>query len=156
MTTKIMTKPVLTNPAGSLLEIIYRLSELLQEETALLRRQDVAAILPIQDSKSQLFIAYSEAIAAIEADPSQLQDMDEAARAHLASAMNSLAEVMQDNRRALKAARDSRRFVLDAIRTAVQEQQAQVTSYNRGGKTQHSVYAKSSKTAVSVAVNQQM
>jgi hypothetical protein len=66
--------------------------------------------------------------------------------------------VTKENKNALRAARDSRLFVLEAIRNAVTEQQSPLTAYNRSGKTQRGVYRHAGvpQGSMSVALNQSL
>jgi hypothetical protein len=143
---------------NTLLELTYRLIQVLQQETDFLRKQDVVSIVPLQESKNILFQAYEKLILEFQSNLDWLQEISAEQKQHLAEVMAIYGRVTKENKNALRAARDSRLFVLEAIRNAVTEQQSPLTAYNRSGKTQRGVYRHAGvpQGSMSVALNQSL
>lgn len=138
----------------SLIDLTRSMTALLAEETALLEEHRVRDILPLQEPKVKAFQAYEAGITAIQKAPETLFSVDDGLRGELRDSIASFQAESRRNRRALKAARDGRRFLLSAIRDAVQDQQRQMTSYNRAGRTQGSVYGRPTGGTAAVAVSE--
>ena len=143
---------------NTLLELTYRLIEVLEQETAFLRKQDVVSIVPLQESKNILFQAYEKLIVEFQSNLDWLQEISAEQKQHLAEMMALYGQVTKENKSALRAARDSRLFVLEAIRNAVTEQQSPLTAYNKSGRTQRGVYRHGAtpQGAMSLALNQNL
>jgi hypothetical protein len=138
----------------SLIDLTRSMTAILAEETALLQEHRVTEILPLQEPKTKAFLAYEAGILAIQKAPETLESADDGLKSELRETLNAFQEASRRNRRALKAARDGRRFLLSAIRDAVQDQQRQMTSYNRAGRTQGSVYGRTGGNTAAVAVSE--
>jgi hypothetical protein len=143
---------------NTLLELTYRLIDVLQQETGFLRKQDVVSIIPLQESKNILFQAYEKLIVEFQSNLDWLQEISAEQKQHLAEVMATYGRVTKENKNALRAARDSRLFVLEAIRNAVTEQQSSLTAYNKNGRTQRGVYRQAAmpQGAMSLALNQSL
>lgn len=141
---------------NNLIELAVAMTAIVEQETALLEQHNVPGILPLQDSKARAFQAYEAEIRALEADPARLAAASETTRSELKRVMADFQTVSQRNRRALKAARDGRRFLLNAIREAAVESTQQVSSYNRGGRTQTGVYGRTGGRAAAVALSESL
>jgi len=140
----------------SLIELTRNMTAILAEETALLKEHRVTDILPLQEPKTKAFLAYEAGILAIQKAPETLLEVDDSLKGELKATIATFQEESRRNRRALKAARDGRRFLLSAIREAVQDQQRQITSYNRAGRTQATVYGRNGGSTAAVAVSEML
>lgn len=148
-----LVDPAAAHSVRALIDLTRSMTALVAEETALLQQHRVADILPLQEPKIRAFQAYEAGMVNFQQAPETLARVDAATRQELRETLAAFQAESQRNRRALKAARDGRRFLLSAIREAAQEQQQQITAYNRAGRTQASVYGRSGGAAA-VAVSQ--
>jgi dTDP-4-amino-4,6-dideoxygalactose transaminase len=134
-----------------------RLTTVLAEETACLRQQDMETFAMIQEGKQKLVKAYEETLRELQQTPVLLVTLTDTPKQTLKQVLAMLQQVMTENRTALKAARDSRRYVLKAMREAALEQTRELSAYGQKGNTQHAVFRRTpSVAAAAVAYNQQL
>jgi hypothetical protein len=145
-----------TQDIRALIDLTRSMTAIVAEETALLKQHRVADIVPLQDPKTKAFLAYESGIQAIQHSPEILESVDESLKHELREILHAFQQESRRNRRALKAARDGRRFLLGAIREAAQDQQRQMTAYNRAGRTQASVYGRTGGGAAAVAISEML
>ncbi len=138
-----------------LLDVLNTLTERLNEETTLLRAQRVAEIIPLQAEKEQLFTVYESLVVDLQQNPKQLKEVDESTRHSLRQMLKKFHHYAHQNKVAIKAARDARRFVLNAIRDAALDQQKQGTGYTADGYSTP-VYKRAHGNTVSVAIDKNL
>lgn len=141
--------------ASLLLEAATRLTSILDEETQHLSKQDVASIVPLQDDKNKLLKVYEASISEMQRKPTLIEALNASEKVMLSEALKKLQNTTTTNRRALMAARDSRRFVLNAIRDAAMESIEQHTAYTAKGNSTGAFYGRG-QAAVSVAMDQRL
>lgn len=139
--------------------IAEQMTQLVAQETALIEQRDVLGIQPLQENKNRLFQAYTERANALNAQAHLVVLLPVTQRHALRDAVQRFQETSEYNKHVLLAARDSRRFVLNAIREAALTQQAETKAYSAKGHlvaASTGKYRKAGQQATSVAVDSRL
>jgi hypothetical protein len=120
------------------MQLIEDFGALLLRETAALKKADFSVVDTLQPAKRTLALQYQNMVTSLAARKAEMATLDVAARERLVKARTQFTLILNDNLRALEAAKDSTRRlvskILDAARkTVVDEKQ---TNYSAKGHTQ--------------------
>lgn len=117
----------------SMIEITDRLSELLEEETGLLKQMKVNKITSLQDAKMRLTDAYQARVEEISKNSDKYKEVPVTLKQRLALASKRFQEAIIKDINALNAAKTVNARVVEAIATAALDQQQVVKGYNAKG-----------------------
>jgi hypothetical protein len=136
--TAIAVKRPLAADIGDVMELIEKFGSLLLRETAALRKSDFNAVDLLQPAKRTMALQYQTMVANLGSRKAEMASLDISAREAFVRARTQFTLILNDNMKALEAAKDSTRRlvnkILDAARkTVVDEKQ---TNYTAQGKAQ--------------------
>lgn len=134
------------NSIRNLIETVRALTELMAEETGLLRALQVKNFSALQEQKLALIRAYEEGSARLREDPSFAKTLEPRLRAELKDVNARMRDVMQENEVAILAAREMNQRAASAIVEAVGTLRSDGSTYSGKGD-----YAKE-KTAPPMSV----
>jgi hypothetical protein len=131
-------KRPLASDIGDVMDLIDRFGALLLRETAALRKADFNAVDLLQPSKRTMAQQYTTMVSQLGNRKAEMMGLDVASRENFVKARTQFTLILNDNMKALEAAKDSTRRlvnkILDAARkTVVDEKQ---TNYSAQGKAQ--------------------
>ena len=116
-----------------LIETVRELTELMSEETGLLRALQVKNFSALQEQKLALIRSYEEGSALLRADPGFVQAIDPRLRAELKDVSARMCDVMEENELAILAAREMNRRAASAIVEAVSALRSDGSVYSGKG-----------------------
>lgn len=126
--------PVVRNPAvDEIIQLAGRLVALMEQETGLLEKMQVAAIAEGQVEKERLARQFETKLRALAVDKKAVAAVAPVIRAEFAEAMDKFRAVMRANERSLRAAKDANERVVKAIVEAAQAQSAPSHAYSAAG-----------------------
>ena len=117
----------------SMIEITERLSDLLEEETGLLKQMKVTKITSLQDAKLRLTDAYQARVEEINKNSDKYKNVTPILKQKLAQASKRFQEAIIKDINALNAAKLINTRVVEAIAAAALDQQQVVKGYNAKG-----------------------
>ncbi len=124
--------------ATDLLDLVMRLADLLEHETALLRSGKVQDIAPLQVEKLRLTVLYDKTGKALIAAGAKLETLPAPLRAQLVAASTRLSQIVAENERALRVGRAAARQLLDVIVNSVRMREKPLLRYSaKPGKPCH-------------------
>jgi len=118
---------------GEIIRLSGQLASLMTEETELLRKMRIAEIEPLQSQKSALAAAYASAITAVGRRPDQVTDAPADLRQSLREATRSLQTALDQNMRAVLAAKTVNERLIRVVSDAVAEMRAPGGAYTANG-----------------------
>ncbi len=121
-------------PGAALLHSASRLIRLLEQETRLLLSMRPKEIEGLQEEKSTLVSDYQARLTAAAAMPQALEGLAPAARQELATAAATLKAAIEENERALMAAKLATDQLVRSIAAAVLEEQRVQDLYRADGR----------------------
>jgi hypothetical protein len=124
-----MTTTADTPGGDELLDVMTRLTDVLAEETALLRTGLIAEIAPLQGKKIELSARYAAAIKAVGATPTGTPSLPVTLRLHLSTRSRRLAEIAQENAEALRIGGAATRLLLEMVIESVEAQRRPTSGY---------------------------
>lgn len=138
----VMTREAPKRPLAGEINDIMRLIEefgsLLRRETEALKKADFAAVDTLQAPKRAMATQYQSLIVGLSSRKEEMRGLDMAAREKLVRARTQFTLILNDNLRALEAAKESTRRlvtrILDTARKAVVDEQQ--TNYSSRGQAQ--------------------
>ena len=101
--------------------LTMRLAQLLAEEVDLLENMKVKDIAPLQEEKLRLVHALERQRAILDHHPELMNGMTEEQREYLAQIIGIFDQVLRENHRRLRVARDVNLAIVGAIQDAIQE-----------------------------------
>ena len=120
------------------MRVIDSFSQLLMQETAALRKTDFKTVDTLQAEKRHLAREYQEIVTTLAGRKAEMAQLDVAARERLVQARTRFTLILDDNLRALEAAKNSAARlvgkILDAARRSVADDRQ--TNYSAKGKSQ--------------------
>ena len=116
-----------------LIETVKELTELMSQETDLLRALQVKNFSALQDHKLALIQTYEESSALLRQDPSFAKAIDPRLRAELKDVNARMRDVMQENEMAILAAREMNQRAASAIVEAVSALRSDGSVYSGEG-----------------------
>jgi hypothetical protein len=122
-----------TERVSDLLAITSRLIACMEDEIALLKRMRAQDIGPVQLNKAALADAYEAHLAALRDSDGADESIDSALVQELATTTERLQIAINDNLRAVRAAREVNDKVLKAVVAAVDQNRAAPAAYGRKG-----------------------
>jgi len=126
--------PVPRNPAvDEIIQMASRLIAIMEQETALLARMQIAVIAAGQVEKDRLARNFETKLRALSADKNVSATVAPALRAELQAVMDKFRVAMSANERSLRAAREANERVVKAIVDAAQAQSAPRHAYSATG-----------------------
>lgn len=133
--------------AEALILLTSRLTELIEQETALFEARRPLETKPFQDEKSKLATIYRREISAVKDDPSRLEDAPEAIKQQLKETTARFTTALQANGDAVEALRILTEGVVRAVADEAARLKDQDSGYGPGSR-------RPSSAAPSIAVNQ--
>ena len=120
-------------PVQDIIDVALRLTDLMADEAEYFRSMNLAEIGALQEEKSQLLIwlEAQQKMLAVHPDPAALIDEDE--RAALEEVMAEFTAVAKDNFHQASIARDVNQKVVEAVTTAIRNQEVVNTYTAHGG-----------------------
>ncbi len=120
------------------MRVIDTFGQLLMQETAALRKTDFKTVDTLQAEKRNLAREYQEVVTALAGRKTEMAQLDVQARERLVQARTRFTLILDDNLRALEAAKNSAARlvgkILDAARRSVADDRQ--TNYSSKGKSQ--------------------
>jgi hypothetical protein len=129
------------NSIRGLIETVRALTELMAEETDLLRALQIKNFSALQEQKLALIRSYEESSAQLREDPSFAQTLEPRLRAELKDVNARMHDVMHENEVAILAAREMNQRAASAIVEAVGTLRSDGSTYSGQGS-----YAKDKAT----------
>lgn len=139
---------------GEIIAVTSRLLELMEREVEFLRAGRIGELTPLQADKLQLVGAYETQLERLRSEPSLYSGVAPVLREELETAMKSLDRAVDRNLKALEAAREVNRRMMDAIVRATAEQ-APGRGYARTGAAPGAA-APAGRQAVSITLDQRL
>jgi len=133
--------------AEALILLTTRLTELIEQETALFEARRPLETKSFQDEKSKLATIYRREIAAVKQEPDRLEGAPEVIKQQLKSVTTSFTSALEANGRAV----DALRVLTEGIVRAVADEAARVKDEDAGYGPG---YGRNAGSAPSIAVNQ--
>jgi hypothetical protein len=115
-----------------LMSVAIRLAEILDEETSLLAKMDIAGLAKLHPEKLRLTQMLEMYQALIKANPAVMEDVPDDMRQKLVQVIAAFGQVMEHNFRQVTTAKIVNQKVVQAITDSIAEQQ-QLTVYNKSG-----------------------
>jgi len=142
----------LTGTVGELLTTTQRLSELLADETERVRTGDRPGLDALQADKARLTDRYERLVEQLNADPGQLDGVDNATHHALSQATQYFHEMLEENRHALHVGMYTAETVIKAGVEAVNQASHSKTGYSPLGTTRQT----GGSGSPSLAINQRL
>jgi len=133
--------------AEALILLTSRLTELIEQETALFEVRRPLETQAFQDEKSKLATIYRREIAAVKDDPARLDDAPEAIKRQLKDTTTRFTAALQANGDAVEALRVLTEGIVRAVADEAARLKDQDTGYGPGSR-------RPTSAAPSIAVNQ--
>jgi flagellar biosynthesis/type III secretory pathway chaperone len=137
----------------SFLDVTNALADVMTQEAIAVQQVPLPDLKPIIDKRSSLGRIYEEGVQYITTHPETLDHISPDIRRTLKEAINRFYDACAQNTMALRTARDSRRFVLNAMREAALELQQTTHAYTRPQKGMH---MQEQRTYQPVVLNEQL
>ena len=141
-----MTEPAQKQPAKNplrtdiegLIGLIETFSALLAKETAALKKSDFKAVDALQNDKKRLAREYGDQVQILCARQSEISTLDTATRKKLLAARGGFSVILDENLRALDAAKNSAKRLVNRIldiarKTVVEEKQTHYSAKGQAG-----------------------
>ena len=143
----------LKNEIMGVLELIETFGRLLERETKALRKADFKAVDSMQDEKKQMAKAYQTHVAGLAQRKADIVNVDLTLREKLIKARIAFTTILNENLRALDAAKDSSKRLVDRILEAAREavMEDKTNAYTARGRMNTQI-----KSPLSISVNQQL
>lgn len=141
-----------TGPVADLVQVVGRLTAVLEREVAMLRAMKPAELQAVQEDKMALTAAYEARIKALKDEPAALDALAPSLRAELKAALDRLRAALGENERSLRAAKDATGRVLRAIAEELENRRPEAAGYSGKG-AQSPGRAPARREPVSIAVN---
>lgn len=125
-----------THDATDLLQVVSRLTSVLEREIDMLRAMKPADIETLHRDKLVLSAAYEAHIKALQERPELLDSMDPRLRGDLKNAVEKFQTALAENERRLRAARDVTERVLRAIAEELDRRAMNNQAYSAAGAIQ--------------------
>ncbi len=132
--------------AHGLIQVTLRLAQILAQEVDLLDAMQVKEIAALQEEKLQLLGMLEAQKKVLQRKPELLDHLEEDERTELRQVVKLFEDIMQENHRRLRVARDVNEAIVGAIREAITEQHVRGL-YSGRGMTQ------TSNAPISVTLN---
>jgi flagellar biosynthesis/type III secretory pathway chaperone len=146
-----------TNPVSDIIALAERLSNLLTEESTLLKTAQASEIAALQPDKAKLASAFEAQLAHLDRNRGPLDEAAPGLKAKLSRVMAAVREAIVENARLLRAARDANQKLINAIVNAVTERQNKLGVYTEAGSMTGSLYrARPASKGVSLSVDQRL
>lgn len=139
---------------GEIIVVTSRLLEVLEREVEYLRTGRVGEVTPLQTEKLQLVGAYEVQLKRLRDEPSLFSGVAPTLRDELETAMKRLDRAVDRNVKALEAAREVNRRMMDAIVRATADQTAGRGYGNTGARPRAAM--PSGRQAVSITLDQRL
>ena len=120
---------VATFTTAELLGVMTRLTDLLAQETALLRAGRVGEIAPLQSDKVELSARCAAAIKALNLTPGAARSLPAEVRAQLTATGGRFAAAAQENAEALRIGGAATRLLLQMVIESVEAQRRPLSGY---------------------------
>ncbi|MGH6952938.1 MAG: hypothetical protein ACREGL_02065 [Alphaproteobacteria bacterium] len=140
--------------ASKMIAVAGKLVDVAAREIELLKAMRPSAIQVLQAEKDSLARAYEAELRALRADPEGLAAIEPSLRRELKRVMLWLAEVMAENDRAIRAAREANRRLLRAVVAAAEATRPRASSYTQSGTATQR--ARSAERALSLSVDRSL
>ncbi len=118
---------------GEVIRLSGQLAALMTEETELLREMRIAEIEPLQSQKAALAAAYASVLSAVGRRPEQIAEAPPALRQSLRDATRELQTALDQNMRAVIAAKTVNERLIRVVSDAIAEQRAPGGAYTANG-----------------------
>jgi chromosome segregation ATPase len=141
-----------TGTVGELLTTTQQLSELLADETERVRAGDRPGLEALQADKARLTERYERLVEQLNADPDQLDDVDNATHQALSQATQHFHETLEENRHALHVGMYTAETVVKAGVDAVNQASRSHAAYSPLGTTRRP----GGSASPSLALNQRL
>lgn len=133
MTTRTPTTEQSLDPLA-FVETIHSLTEVMDQEVALLNNMQIHDSAPLQERKITLVNSYESSVAILKDHPDLLTQTDDALRVMLKTALTALNTAATRNATALDAAKTAHERMMQAVSKAIQQKTAKGTGYSRAGQ----------------------
>ena len=145
--------PALKNDIMNVLELIQKFGSLLEKETTALRKADFKAVDAFQEEKKQMAKSYQTHVAGLCDKKADILNIEMTLREKLVKARIHFSAILNDNLRALDAAKDSSKRLVDRILEAAREasMEDKTNAYTARGRMNTQ-----SKSPLSISMNQQL
>lgn len=130
-----------SNRFPELLQITSRLIKVLENEIGLLRSMKPADVQDLQQDKIVLAAAYQAAMQDLQSNPTWVTQLPANQRNELRQVSEHFQKVLNENERALRAARDVTDGLLEHIMNEVKTKNSNPTAYSAQGKMMSNSYA---------------
>lgn len=120
---------------GTLIDLTERLTEVMAREVEHLRAMRSSEIATLQEEKARLAAAYAGAFETVRENPAAVTDAEPRLRGVLKEATASLQATVEDNVRAITAAKALNERLIRALSAAVAETLMPVAAYTSTGGT---------------------
>ncbi len=121
----------------NLIHLTDRLSQLMEQEVALLRSRRASDIQAMQSDKESLAAVYQRVITDLQANPSALDGIDDHRRERLKQAAARLQGAATGNAIALRSAIEANHQLIEAIAAAIRDQSNEYAPYMANGRVAH-------------------
>lgn len=134
------------------LELIERFGRLLEKETSALRKANFKAVDGLQEEKKNMARSYQTHVSALHSKKAEIINIDMPLREKLINARIGFTTVLHENLRAIDAAKDSSKRLVDRILEAAREAalEDKTNAYTARGRMNNQT-----KAPLSISLNQQ-
>lgn len=141
---------------AGIIAVLNRLSEIVTQETALLRHRRPQALSETNAEKERLAATYARELREIKANPSLIKSASDAEKEALKSAMTAFQEIMDEHARRLIVVKSVTESMVQAVAEEVHKRKNPVNGYCRNAALQSAVNGQYSANGSStpLAINQ--
>jgi hypothetical protein len=143
-----------TGRLGRLVDIVERLTHLLDGENEMLSQRLPRSLLETQDEKVRLTDLYAKEMRDLQANPALISALPESEKAELKAAMTTFRSIMETHARKLVAFKSITEGMVQAVSEEVEKQNQPIQGYGRQGMIARPVHAYGGPRPTSIAVNQ--
>ncbi len=145
--------PTLKSQILNVLELIESFGGLLEKETKALRQADFKTVDSMQDAKKQMAKTYQTHVAGLHQRKADIVNVELTLREKLIKARIGFTTILNENLRAIEAAKDSSKRLVDRILEAAREaaMEDKTNAYTARGRMNTQI-----KSPLSISVNQQL